>query len=43
MKLIKILAQNRRDFQGQYKCEFCGAEIDRDKNASINLSRYKVS
>lgn len=26
MKLIKILAQNRRDFQGQYKCEFCGNE-----------------
>lgn len=26
-----------------YKCESCGAEIDRDKNASINLSRYKVS
>ena len=27
----------------KYKCEVCGAEIDRDKNASINLSRYKVS
>ena len=26
-----------------YKCESCGAEIDRDKNASINLSRYQVS
>jgi len=26
-----------------YKCESCGVEIDRDKNASINLSRYKVS
>ena len=26
-----------------YKCEVCGVEIDRDKNASINLSRYKVS
>lgn len=25
-----------------YKCE-CGLEIDRDKNASINLSNYKVS
>ena len=24
MKLIKILKQSRRDFQGQYKCEFCG-------------------
>lgn len=26
-----------------FKCECCGAEIDRDKNAAINLSRYKVS
>ena len=26
-----------------FKCECCGVEIDRDKNASINLSRYKVS
>jgi putative transposase len=26
-----------------FKCEYCGAAIDRDKNASINLSRYKVS
>ena len=26
-----------------YVCECCGAVIDRDKNASINLSRYKVS
>lgn len=24
MKLIKILDQSRRDFQGTYKCEFCG-------------------
>ncbi|MBM7871203.1 IS605 OrfB family transposase [Clostridium pascui] len=24
-------------------CECCGAVIDRDKNASINLSRYEVS
>ena len=23
MKLIKILKQSRRDFQGQYECEFC--------------------
>ena len=27
----------------EFKCECCGAVIDRDKNASINLSRYKVS
>ncbi|WP_330389788.1 RNA-guided endonuclease InsQ/TnpB family protein [Cellulosilyticum sp. I15G10I2] len=26
-----------------FRCEGCGAVIDRDKNASINLSRYKVS
>lgn len=26
-----------------FECECCGATIDRDKNASINLSRYKVS
>ncbi|MEL7656028.1 MAG: transposase [Bacillota bacterium] len=27
----------------EFKCECCGCVIDRDKNASINLSRYKVS
>ncbi|MBT9151730.1 MAG: hypothetical protein DDT40_01926 [candidate division WS2 bacterium] len=26
-----------------FKCECCGAVIDRDKNAAINLSRYAVS
>lgn len=26
-----------------FVCECCGAVIDRDRNASINLSRYKVS
>ncbi len=26
-----------------FECECCGAVIDRDKNASINLSRYEVS
>lgn len=26
-----------------FKCENCGSEIDRDKNAATNLSRYKVS
>jgi putative transposase len=26
-----------------FNCECCGAVIDRDKNAAINLSRYKVS
>ncbi len=27
----------------EFKCECCGTVIDRDKNASINLSRYKVN
>jgi putative transposase len=27
----------------EFVCECCGSVIDRDKNASINLSRYKVS
>jgi putative transposase len=26
-----------------YVCEKCGYEIDRDINAAINLSRYKIS
>jgi len=26
----------------EFRCECCGAVIDRDKNASINLSRYKA-
>lgn len=26
-----------------FKCECCGFSLDRDKNASINLSRYEVS
>lgn len=26
-----------------YKCECCGLEIDRDYNASINLSKYKLA
>lgn len=24
-----------------YKCEYCGLEIDRDYNASLNLAKYK--
>lgn len=31
MKLVKIISQSRRDFKGEYKCEFCG-HIDTDKN-----------
>ena len=26
----------------EFKCECCGTVIDRDKNASVNLSRYKT-
>ena len=33
MKLIKKIAQHRRDFQGEYKCEFCG-HTQRDNNMS---------
>ena len=34
-----ILSLSERKFV----CECCNSELDRDKNASINLSRYKVS
>lgn len=27
----------------EFRCEYCGAVLDRDKNAAVNLSRYKVS
>jgi putative transposase len=27
----------------EFKCECCGAVMDRDKNAAVNLSRYSVS
>ena len=30
-------------FEREFRCECCGAVIDRDKNAAINLSRYKAS
>ena len=39
MKLIKILYQIRRDFQGEYKCEFCG-HIQIDKDMSSYDDRY---
>ncbi|MCS4470578.1 zinc ribbon domain-containing protein [Clostridium botulinum] len=26
-----------------YVCDECGLEIDRDKNASINLGNYKIA
>ena len=25
-----------------YVCDICGLEMDRDKNASINLGSYKI-
>jgi hypothetical protein len=39
MKLIEIIAQSRRDFQGKYECEFCG-HIDTDKNLDSYDDRY---
>lgn len=30
MKLTRIINQYRRDFQGEYQCEFCG-HIDKDE------------
>lgn len=39
MKLIKIIDQSRRDFKGQYKCEFCG-QVDIDKGMDSYDDRY---
>ena len=39
MKLIKILDQSRRDFQGQYKCEFC-EHIATDEGMDSYDDRY---
>lgn len=39
MKLIQVINQNRRDFQGQYKCEFCG-HIETDSSMSSYDDRY---
>jgi len=30
-------------FEREFICECCGISIDRDKNAAVNLSRYKAS
>jgi len=27
----------------EFRCECCGTIMDRDKNAAVNLSRYKAS
>ena len=39
MKLIKILSQSRRDFQGEYQCEFCG-NIHKNKGMDSYYDRY---
>jgi hypothetical protein len=39
MKLIEIIAQSRRDFQGKYECEFCG-HIDTDNGLDSYDDRY---
>jgi hypothetical protein len=39
MKLIEIIAQSRRDFQGKYECEFCG-HIDTDESLDSYDDRY---
>ena len=39
MKLISILYQNRRDFQGKYKCEFCN-HIETDSSMDSYDDRY---
>ena len=39
MKLIKIIHQIRNDFQGKYKCEFCG-HIDIDKGLYSYYDSY---
>ena len=39
MKLIKILNQHRRDFQGQYECEFC-KHIETDSSMNSYDDRY---
>jgi hypothetical protein len=39
MKLTKILDQSRRDFKGQYTCEFCG-NVDTDKSMNSYDDRY---
>jgi transcription elongation factor Elf1 len=34
MKLTKIISQHRRDFKGEYKCEFCNhTEIDKNMDS----------
>jgi len=39
MRLTTILAQSRRDFQGEYTCEFCG-HVEIDKHMDSYDDRY---
>jgi transcription elongation factor Elf1 len=39
MKLTKIISQHRRDFKGEYKCEFCN-HIEIDKNMDSYDDNY---
>ena len=39
MRLTKILSQSRRDFQGEYKCEFCG-NVEKDSGKNSYDDRY---
>jgi len=39
MKLVRILDQSRRDFQGEYRCEFCN-HTERDSGMSSYDDRY---
>ena len=39
MKLIEIIAQSRRDFQGKYECEFC-KHIETDNGMDSYDDRY---
>lgn len=39
MKLQRIIKQHRRDFQGEYQCEFCN-HISRDKGMDSYDDRF---
>ena len=39
----KLLKKDLKLKDRIYKCSSCGVTIDRDLNASINLSRYKLA
>ena len=39
MKLIEVIDQSRRDFQGKYECEFCG-HIETDSGMDSYDDRY---